>query len=507
MPRWSVGELDPAPAFGWRHLGGMLGPGVIMAGAAIGGGEWLAGPAVTARYGAAIMWVATLSILAQVVYNCEVSRYTLYTGEPIMIGKFRTHPGPIFWLVIYLMLDWGAIFPYLAASAATPVLAMWLGVIPNDKLPEHQSMLQYMSYGILLLAVLPLLFGGKIYNALKAIMLFKIIVVFGFLSLLAIFYTSSGTWWEIIAGLFNFGAVPIAGKVGAEPAFGNLLTWPFTGNGAPTVDRDSIRLLATFAAIAGVGGLSQMSVSNYTRDMGWGMGRHVGAIPSLIGGHNIPLSHSGTVFDPTPSAMERWRGWYNHVLRDQLIVWAPACIIGLALPSILSLAFLPRGIVPSDWTVAGMTAGGVRDAVGGGLGKFFWYMVLFCGFLVLVPSTSSNADGFVRRWVDVSWTAVRSLREWDPFAVKKLYFLFLSIYFVGGLFLLSVSKPMGLLLIAGQCNNFALGFSCFHALYVNTTLLPEPLRPCMFVRISLFFSGVYFLGLAIVMAMVTFNFL
>ena len=55
-------------------------------GAAIGGGEWLMGPAVTARYGGAIMWLATLSILGQVVYNLEISRYTLYTGEPIFTG-------------------------------------------------------------------------------------------------------------------------------------------------------------------------------------------------------------------------------------------------------------------------------------------------------------------------------------------------------------------------------------------------------------------------------------
>ena len=40
------------------------------------------------------MWLATLSILGQVVYNLEISRYTLYTGEPIFTGKFRTLPGP-----------------------------------------------------------------------------------------------------------------------------------------------------------------------------------------------------------------------------------------------------------------------------------------------------------------------------------------------------------------------------------------------------------------------------
>ena len=57
------------------------------------------------RHGAlrrALMWLATLSILGQVIYNLEISRYTLYTGEPIFTGKFRTLPGPHFWLFVYL---------------------------------------------------------------------------------------------------------------------------------------------------------------------------------------------------------------------------------------------------------------------------------------------------------------------------------------------------------------------------------------------------------------------
>src|SRR3954471_11447558 len=143
MPRWNVGELVDAPRFTWRNWFAMLGPGLLVGGSAIGGGEWLAGPAVTARYGGALMWLATLSIVGQVVYNLEISRYTLYTGEPIFTGKFRTMPGPRFWLLVYLLLDVGSIFPYLAASAATPCAALYLQDIPNpDKYPEHKALLQ-----------------------------------------------------------------------------------------------------------------------------------------------------------------------------------------------------------------------------------------------------------------------------------------------------------------------------------------------------------------------------
>ena len=65
LPPWSADDLPPAPVFDRRALLGMIGPGLTFAGASIGGGEWLLGPAVTAQYGGARLWGATLSLAAQ----------------------------------------------------------------------------------------------------------------------------------------------------------------------------------------------------------------------------------------------------------------------------------------------------------------------------------------------------------------------------------------------------------------------------------------------------------
>ena len=186
MPPWNTGELVEAPIFTWRHWFALLGPGLLLGGSSIGGGEWLMGPAVTAKYGGALMWLATLSIVGQVIYNMEVSRYTLYTGEPIFTGKFRTAPGPGFWIFLYLILDFGAVFPYLAANAATPLASVLLGgVLPDPEQNEsHRFLLRFLGYAIFLLALVPLVAGGKIYNALKAIMTFKMFTVLGFLMIL-----------------------------------------------------------------------------------------------------------------------------------------------------------------------------------------------------------------------------------------------------------------------------------------------------------------------------------
>ncbi|MEX0611127.1 MAG: Nramp family divalent metal transporter [Pirellulales bacterium] len=512
MPRWDVGELPDAPRLTLRSWTLLLGPGLVAAGAAIGGGEWLAGPLTTARYGGAILWLATVSILSQVVYNLEISRYTLYSGEPIFTGKFRLLPGPVFWLVLYVFLDFGSVFPYLVANAATPLAAVILGEIPDvDKIYDvwgvalqGQTFLRLLTYVVFLLALLPLIFGGKVYNSLKAIMSFKIVVVLGFLTLVAVLYSTPATWVEILTGFFKFGSFPVAGgESNATPTVDNIFVALWEGRPLPEIDLTMIGILGALAAISGNGGLTNTNMSGYTRDQGWGMGKHVGAIPSVVGGQHFALSHVGVVFDVTRESVERFRRWYRFVLRDQLTIWMPACFVGVALPSMLSVQFLPRGTVAKDWVAAGMTADGLRAAVGPTFGPLFWLMTLFCGFLVLAPAAVTTFDGALRRWVDLCWTAVPFVRKWDPHRIRWLYFGAVCLYAVFGLTALTLWNPRELLQWATAIYNVALGFSCFHVLAVNTILLPREIRPGWFIRIGLILGGLFFTALAIIFTMKT----
>lgn len=507
MPRWDTGELIDAPRFTWKNWFAMLGPGLVLGGASIGGGEWLLGPKVTALYGGALLWLTTLSVLGQVIYNIEISRYTLYTGEPIFTGKFRTLPGPKFWVLAYLFLDLGSIFPYLAANAATPVATLLKGgVVPNPAANSGDFwLMKILGYVIFLLALVPMLFGGKIYNSLRKVMAFKIAVVFGFLLFLAFFFSQPSTWLEIATGFFKFGSVPIQTAANAPVVRGsnveNLFVDLLQGHPLPHIDFSLIAFIAALAAIAGSGGLTNTPISNYTRDQGWGMGHHVGAIPSVFGGHGLSLSHVGCVFQVNKESLLRWRRWYRHVVRDQLVIWMPACFIGLALPAMLSVQFLPFGTQSDDWSMAVMTAGGVRDTVTLGsnaaLGKFCWFMTVFCGFLVLAPTMCATADGIIRRWVDVFWTSSMRMRKMDTQAIRSVYFKVLLGYAAFGLVMLSLT-PGTLITYATMFYNIALGVSCWHTLGVNVTLLPPKLRPGWFVRIGLLLSGAFFFTLGVI---------
>ena len=145
----------------------------------------------------ALLWLATLSIIGQVIYNLEISRYTLYSGEPIFTGKFRTKPGKNSWTLCYLILDAGSIFPYLAMTAAIPLFAALFGIVPTPEDGEaaielfgmelsHAATVKTFGLSIFAVALIPLIIGGKIHVALKWVMGFKIVTVMGFLLILAI---------------------------------------------------------------------------------------------------------------------------------------------------------------------------------------------------------------------------------------------------------------------------------------------------------------------------------
>jgi hypothetical protein len=51
IPPWGSADLPVPRPLGLSNLAGLIGPGIVMCGIQIGGGEWLFGPDVTAKYG------------------------------------------------------------------------------------------------------------------------------------------------------------------------------------------------------------------------------------------------------------------------------------------------------------------------------------------------------------------------------------------------------------------------------------------------------------------------
>lgn len=604
LPAWEVDELPDSPPMKWS-ITSLVGPGLMMAGAAIGGGEWLTGPRSTAQYGGTLMWLAGLSIFFQVIYNLEVIRYAMYSGESIFVGYFRLMPGPKFWTVVYLFIDFFGLWPYLSANAAVPLAAVFLGhppaVLPfvydvrmdgaqvakfaqdnkidndelqtvfrrtaerrnisnrivdlqsqqrkleldlastdkasdpvatkrqlaalqaqertlattlaaslpygakasekNDQYPSsvmrwvdrEKQLVRWLGIGIFMASFIPLIFGGKIYKVLERIMTLKIVLVLSYLMVLGCFYVSPGAWAEAFGG-FIFVSRDYLGIVNDVPLFG-----PWQIRMFPTLAAGQSldwALLSAFAAVAGQGGLNNAQFSSYARDNGWGMGQKVGAMPSLVGGRDLMLPHTGKCFVPGAESLSRWGRWMNLIRRDQWMIWFVGCILGMAIPSVVSLDPAYRDTVKAIGGDAAAAA--TAYALSSQHGQIFWFLTLLCGFIVLAPNQITTTDGLVRRWTEVIWTGNRRLKHLPGSAVRYLYFGLLVTYGLWGIFVLLWIGDSGLVIlkIGSVIMNFALGFSALNTLIVNCLLLPKAVRPGWASRLGLVGCGCFFIWVA-----------
>lgn len=474
-----------------------------MMGIQIGGGEWLLGPAVSARYGGGLMWIATVAIVLQVFYNVECGRYALYCGEPVMTGFMRKRPGPMLWVTVIMFLSISAFIPALSTNAAAVIAAIWLDRPPGV---EDKWLVTMLAYACLLVVALPVLIGGKVYNMLQAVMTTKVVVVLGFCLTIGLLFVSPIHWWNVMSGFAKFGNVPV--KVDGADGLTNLFAHYWQTGSFPLIELGNIAVLGAFAGYAGGGGLANSTYSNYVRDKGWGMGKQVGAIASAVGGRDITLSHLGKVFLMTPDNLRKWRGWWRYILTDQVIVWAPGCFMGMALPALLSLQFAHHSELYHqesrlEWAQAMITADGIRHApnLSAGLCNILWLVTLGVGLLVLLPSQMSIVEDFSRRWTDIIWSASPHARDkMRDDQVKYIYYTLLFSYVVWTLFaawLFSVyGTPELMTLINANLNNLAIGVTAFQVWWVNVTLLPREIRPKWYHQAGVIGCGLFYLGLA-----------
>lgn len=550
LPDWDVSGLPEPKPLGLRNLAGFIGPGIVMCGIQLAGGEWLLGSEITARYGGSLMWIASVAIIGQVFYNMECGRYALYTGEPVFTGFMRARPGPQFWMGIFVLLSLGAFIPGLSTHGAAVLTALILNRVPGE---EDRWLVTTLAFILLGLVTLPILVGGKIYNTMRFVMTAKVFGVLGFCMIIGVLFVSPQNWVDVFSGFLKIGNAPVV--MGEDRNGNNVLdpgedfdrdghldvVEPVTRDKAGKIvdfedlDEDGkwdgenvtnvfvsrlregewplllltqIALLGAFAGYAGGGGLGNSTYSNYCRDQGWGMGSKVGAIPSAVGGRNVTLSHIGTVFEVTDENLRRWKAWWKYIIMDQVFIWMPGCFMGMALPALISIQFSPHSSLFHDsagleWAQGIISADGIRNApnLSPALSQSLWLATLVVGLLVLLPSQMSIVEDVCRRWTDIIWSGSSRVREtMKPHQVGRIYYTIMAIYvswtFVCAWYFTRYESPKVMVLVIANLNNIGLGFTAFFVLRNNLVYLPKQLRPGWIHRLGILGCGVFYLGMA-----------
>ena len=441
LPRWSVADLPAPPPFGFRNALRVIGPGAIMAATSIGGGEWLVGPAAAVKYSSAIFLIATVAIALQVIFNLEAIRYTLYTGEPIFGGIMRLKPGPRFWAVFYSVLGFFQLgWPALAGSAAATLLGAWMGRMPGA---PDQATQAWVATALIGVVVLVLSFGGTIERMLEYFAWTMLAVVFLFLIAVNVAFVPFAHWGRTFIGFFSLTGLP------------HPIDWG---------------LLGALAATAGSGGLGNLTVTNWVRDKGFGMGAKVGAIPSAVGGHEIRLSHVGTVFPTTSANMQRWREWMRYVHADQIWIWALFCFLGMFLNVNLATAIVPPGT-----DLQGLAAGAYQAEYLRQIWPGFWFLTLFNGFWILFKTQLGNTDILVRTATDCVWMASGQARQ-SKRGIRTIYYGILIVFSVWGAFVIRSASPFQLFKVLANIAGIVLAVAGVQIFLVNRRFLPAAVQ-------------------------------
>ena len=446
--------------FSFTNLFKTIGPGAILLAAAIGGGEWIVGPVTAHNYGTGIMWIATLAIVVQTIFNLEAARYTMYTGEPIITGFMRLRPGSRFWAWFYILIGLAQLAtPALAKGCATVLFAAFVGRLSGK---DDAAMVNAIGVGVILLAVALLMSGKHIERVLEKLSWLMIAFIFSFLILVNVVFVPFGDWVQTARGFLVVQGLP---------------------------DNVDLILLATFAATAGSGGLGNLAISNWFRDKGFAMGSKVGAIGNALAGEHTGLKHVGVTFPITDDNLRRWRVWWRYAVLDQTALWGVGCFLGMYLN-----VNLAASIIPPEAIIDERTAGAYQAEYMARLWQGFWLLTLINGFWILFSTHLGNTDVLIRTVSDICWSAFPGVRR-RPIGV--LYATLLGGLTVWAVFAVHLGSVLDLFKILGIVANPIMAIAAVQILRVNTRFLPKEVRPPLWRQAGLVLCALAYGGMTV----------
>lgn len=463
---WARAELPVPPTprgFGWVSA---VGPGIIVLGVGLGSGEFLLGPAAVVRYGLSLLWITTIAVFLQTVFNTEVMRYTLATGEPAFTGFMRTRPSSTAWAWFYAVLYFLQCgWPAWAGTAAGAVFFLFASRLAG---PGDDTAVYLVGVATFIVCIGVLLVGRRIERTLELLNMVLVVCILGGMFVLALVFVPPATWLGGVTGFVGFDAVH--GGFDFLPAGADLF------------------LLGALAAYSGSGGVMNITLSNWARDKGYGMGERVGYIPAAVGGQRVNLAHAGFMFSPDAESMRRWHGWWRIVRADQWAVYFTGALLGMALPALLYVTFLPSGI---DIRGLGIAAA-LADAVGARTGAVLAFVIALMGAWILLKTQLDIVEGMVRAITDILWTGSPRLRAWRGGDVRTVYYTVLGIVVLWGIIALRLAQPIFLLLLGANVAGAVFAVASLHVLYINTRLLPRELRPPAWRRVTLVVMALFY---------------
>jgi len=447
---------DMPPPLRLRQL---IGPSFIILGVGLGSGELILWPYLASNFGMGLIWAAVLGITSQFFINMEIERYTLVTGESIFVGLTRKYGrGAPFWFILTTLVPW--MWPGIAAASAT-VFAAAMGI-------EYSGII-----GIALLILMGAIFslGSIVYKTQEQVQ--KAIILLGvpFVFLITLFFTRPVHWEALASGL-----------VGRGDGFWLLPT------GLP---------IATFLgalAYAGAGGNLNLAQSLYIKEKGYGMGKFSGRITALFSGKREDISLTGTTFETNQQNLEHFKLWWKRInIEHALVFWLTGAftMILLSLLAFSTVYGNPEVVTSINFVV--LEAREIATRTVPALGTFFLVMagVMLFGtqFSVLGSNARISAENLV----------ISNQNRFKVSSLPKFFYIFLWLQIAAGvlIFAIGFTEPLALVVTGAVLNAISMFIYTGLILYMNHTVLAQPLRPGLWRSIAVGSAFLFYGGFSI----------
>ena len=432
----------------------MIGPGVVMAGLAIGSGELIMWPWITSVVGAQLLWAAAIGIFLQLWVNIEIGRWTVVTGESPFTGMARAIK-----LIVYVFVF------VIFVGKFLPGWARETGIALRDLIfgPQHASP-AWLWTALVFALVAVILFGPRvIYTAVERCIMGLIVVIVA--GLVYVVWEIGSTeiflaMWDGLINLFSFPNFPV--DVVADD--GSV--------------RDQLTFNRFFGAVvfAGAGGLGNLYYAYYLREKNIGMGARMPSLMSPAHKHEVKEMDTGYVYAETPDNRRRFRDWFRYVVVDQTLFFWILGSFTMFLFIFGALAVLhPIGLVPDRSSLVWDLSSILEQS----MGAFGRYLFLIVGMAALFSTQLGGIDGGSRIFSDLLHTNFKfgrwlNLEQWYlVLVIATMVIGVFSVWFFGRYDI----AGLDFLFIAALIGGFVMAVYVPLILYMNLTYLPKSARP------------------------------
>ncbi|MCE4603943.1 MAG: Nramp family divalent metal transporter [Aeropyrum sp.] len=378
----------------------IIGPAIITLGLAIGSGELIFWPIMSANIGPVLLWAALISLIFQTIWTLEMARWTVWTGEHWVLQMARIQglaSAAILW-GLFTFLAWG--FGGWAAAGGRALYVLTGG--PGE---EALATVVWAIFLFFLVWVVALL-AGVVREWVEYILTFKMVVIWVMLLVSLAVVTSADVWADVLKGIF-------------------IPSWP--GDAIP--EQVSYFTLAAAIAFIGAGGTTNMWYSFWVRDAGYGMGVYIGRIPGYLRGRPTELEIVGYLPEPTEENIARLKAWWSNV---RTVFWGIFFLLNF-LTAVFFVALVYSGKKNLGIETAGVSgveviklqADIVEKAFGVGLASSLFLLV---AAVLLFGTQLSLTEGVARQIADSAYVALEPFRRLFRNDIRTAYFAVITLF-------------------------------------------------------------------------------